>query len=174
LSQQKNLYNVILPLFIILIGCIFIAYNDYKDSFYIDDTQVNQEINDNTLKIISSSENKDMEDNIRNYAKSQGIDVLFEYAGTLDIMEKLNMGEKYDAVWTSNSIWLYMLNKEVSILNSKSTSTNPVVFAIKESKAQELGFKDKKEVTKEAEEIDKRNKEIDKKIENILKKIFEN
>lgn len=143
MSQQKNLYNVILPLFIILIGCIFIAYNDYKDSFYIDDTQVNQEINDNTLKIISSSENKDMEDNIRNYAKSQGIDVLFEYAGTLDIMEKLNMGEKYDAVWTSNSIWLYMLNKEVSILNSKSTSTNPVVFAIKESKAQELGFKDK-------------------------------
>lgn len=64
MSQQKNLYNVILPLFIILIGCIFIAYNDYKDSFYIDDTQVNQEINDNTLKIISSSENKDMEDNI--------------------------------------------------------------------------------------------------------------
>jgi len=41
-------------------------------------------------------------------------------------------------------------------------------------KAVDLGFKDKKEVTKEAEEIDKRNKEIDKKIENILKKIFEN
>lgn len=144
MNQQKNLNNVILPLFIILIGCICIAYYDYKDKIFNNDNiQYNQEINDNTFKIISSSENKDMEECITNYAKKQGIDISLEYAGTLDIMEKLNMGEKYDAVWTSNSIWLYMLNKEVLISNSKSTSTNPVVFAVKDSKAKELGFKDK-------------------------------
>ena len=56
---------------------------------------------------------------------------------------KINQGENYDAVWLSNSIWGYMLDSSVSLSNSKCTSINPVVFAIKKSKAQELGFVDK-------------------------------
>ena len=55
-------------------------------------------------------------------------------------MQKLNSGEKYDAVWLSNSIWGYMLDSSVKLSNSKSTSINPVVFGIKKSKANELGF----------------------------------
>lgn len=55
-------------------------------------------------------------------------------------MDKLNNGEKYDAVWISNSIWLYMLDSNVKVLNSKYTSINPIVFGIKKSKAQELDF----------------------------------
>ena len=55
-------------------------------------------------------------------------------------MSKLNNGEKYDAVWCSNSIWLYMLDSKIKTTNSKSTSINPVVFGIKKSKAEELGF----------------------------------
>lgn len=94
----------------------------------------------NEFKIISSSENKDLENVLTNYAKQNDLDINIEYAGTIDIMDRLNSGEKYDAVWTSNSIWLYMLNNNVSIKNSKSTSINPVVFGIKKSKAQELGF----------------------------------
>ena len=64
-------------------------------------------------------------------------------------MEKLNNGENYDAVWCSNSIWLYMLNDDISIKNSKSTSINPVVFGIEKSKAQELGFIGKEVYTKD-------------------------
>lgn len=94
----------------------------------------------NTLKIISSSENEDLEGFLMTYAKSQNINLDIDYAGTLEIMEKLNNGEYYDAVWASNSIWLYMLDDSISVSESKSTSTNPVVFAIKESKALELGF----------------------------------
>lgn len=56
-------------------------------------------------------------------------------------MEKLNSGENYDAVWASNSIWLYMLDSsKIRISDSKSTSINPVVFAVTKSKAEELGF----------------------------------
>ena len=95
---------------------------------------------DGALKIISSSENEDLEEIIKNYAKTKGYDVDIEYAGTLDIMSKLNNGEEYDAVWLSNSIWMYMLDKNVSTSNSKCTSINPVVFGITKSKAQELGF----------------------------------
>ena len=69
------------------------------------------------------------------YAKKNNIDVSIDYAGTIEIMSKLNNGEKYDAVWCSNSIWLYMLDSKIKTTNSKSTSINPVVFGIKKSKA---------------------------------------
>ena len=83
---------------------------------------------DNTFKIISSTENKDIEKIKQNYAKKNNIDVSIDYAGTIEIMSKLNNGEKYDAVWCSNSIWLYMLDSKIKTTNSKSTSINPVVF----------------------------------------------
>ena len=102
-----------------------------------------------TLHIISSSENKDLEPIIQEYAKSKKYDIDIEYAGTLDIMEKLNSGEYYDAVWTSNSIWLYMLDSSVKTSDSKFTSINPVIFGIKKSKAQELGFIGKEVYTKD-------------------------
>lgn len=94
----------------------------------------------NTFNIIASQENKDLEEVIQNYAKSKKYNVNIEYAGTLEIMDKLNNGEKYDAVWISNSIWLYMLDSNVKVSNSKYTSINPIVFGIKKSKAQELDF----------------------------------
>ena len=101
------------------------------------------------FRIISSSENQDLEQIIRNFARKNNIDLQIEYAGTIDIMDRLNSGEQYDAVWTSNSIWLYMLNSKVKVSNSKSTSINPVVFGIKKSKANELGFIGKDVYTKD-------------------------
>lgn len=103
----------------------------------------------NQFKIISSSENEDLEDILKEYATSQNINLEIEYAGTLEIMDKLNSGESYDAVWTSNSIWLYMLDESVAISDSKSTSINPVVFAVKKHKAEELGFIGKEIYTKD-------------------------
>lgn len=105
--------------------------------------------NNKYFRIISSSENKDLEDILRNYAQKNNIDLSLEYAGTIDIMDKLNSGEEYDAVWTSNSIWLYMLSNSSKVKNSKSTSINPVVFGIKKSKAKELDFIDKDVYTKD-------------------------
>ena len=93
-----------------------------------------------TFRIIASSENKDFDNVIKNYANKKGYDIDIEYAGTLDIMQKLNEGEQYDAVWISNSIWLYMLDSKVKVTDSKYTSINPVIFGIKKSKAQELGL----------------------------------
>lgn len=110
------------------------------------------------FRIISSTENKDLEDVIRNYARKNFINIDIEYAGTIDIMDRLNNGEEYDAVWTSNSIWLYMLNNNIKLKNSKSTSINPVVFGIKKSKAKELGFIDKEIYTKDILSAIKSNK----------------
>ena len=102
-----------------------------------------------TFSILSSQENEDLEPIIMDYASKQGYDVEITYQGTLDMMETLNSGEKYDAVWASNAIWLYMLDSSVKTSDSSSTSINPVVFAIKKSKAEELGFTNRKIVTQD-------------------------
>ena len=101
-----------------------------------------------TFKIISSSENEDLDTELKEFADSKNVNLEIEYAGTLEIMDRLNSGEKFDAVWTSNSIWIYMLDN-VSVSNSKSTSINPVVFGITKSKAEELGFIGKDIYTKD-------------------------
>lgn len=104
----------------------------------------------NTFKLISSTENKDIENELKKFAKDEGINLEIDYAGTIDIMQKLNKGEEYDAVWVSNSIWLYMLDStKVKTSNSKSTSINPVVFGITKQKAEELGFVNKDIYTKD-------------------------
>ena len=49
----------------------------------------------------------------------------------------------------SNSIWLSMLDSSVKTSNLRSTSITPVIFGIKDSKAENLGFKNKKVYTKD-------------------------
>lgn len=114
---------------------------------------------ENTFKIISSTENVDLEIMLENFALDNNIDLDIEYAGTIEIMDKLNSGEEYDAVWTSNSIWMYMLNSDVvSTSDSKSTSINPVVFGITKSKAQELELIGKELYTKDIVNLIKERK----------------
>ena len=93
-----------------------------------------------TFKLLMSNENSDIEPLITDYFKKKKIKFSIDYAGTLDIMEKINNEEDYDAIWASNSIWLYMLNNTSIVTNSKSTSINPIVFGIKKSLAEKLGF----------------------------------
>jgi len=114
---------------------------------------------DSTFKIISSTENEDLEIVLEKFALDNNIDLDIEYAGTIEIMNKLNSGEKYDAVWTSNSIWMYMLNSEVvTTSDSKSTSINPVVFGVNKTKAQDLGLIGKELYTRDIVNLIKERK----------------
>lgn len=96
------------------------------------------------FNILSSYENKDLEDDIIKYGKKHKINIDFTYMGDLDIVDELNSDTSYyDAVWLSNSIWLYMLDNSYKVSESKSISISPVVMGIKKSKAKELGLIDK-------------------------------
>ena len=95
---------------------------------------------DKYFKIITNEENRQFSYKIIDYADKNNIDVIFDYADDLEIVDKLNANpQDYDAVWMSNSTWLYMSTK-ARMLNTKSTNINPVVFGIKKSKAEKLGF----------------------------------
>ena len=97
--------------------------------------------NDKVFSLITTPENKVLEETINKFARKNAIDIDITYADNLDIVDKLNSGEKYDAVWASNSIWLDMLDSsKVSTSDSKSTSVTPIVIGIKNSKAKELGL----------------------------------
>ncbi len=142
-KQQKS--TLIFVLIVVLLCLLPLWLTKEKNN----NIEQNVYTSSKNFRIISSSENQDLENIILDFASKNNIDIDIEYAGTLDIMEKLNNGEEYDAVWTSNSIWLYMLDSSVKVSNSESTSINPVVFAITKSKAESLGFIGKEIYTKD-------------------------
>ena len=97
-----------------------------------------------TFKIIASTSTKNMSNDIKEFAKKEGFNVDIDYYGDLEIVDILNEdSSKYDAVWISNSIWLYMLDNTYLTTDSKSIVIDPVVMALEKSKAMELGFVDK-------------------------------
>lgn len=99
-------------------------------------------INDKkSFRILANLDNKDFMDELVKYGKSEHIKVNVEYADDLEAVDMLEEDNNYDAVWMSNSVWLYMLNN-AKVSNSKSISINPVVMGVKKSKAKELGFVD--------------------------------
>lgn len=139
MNKNKKQVNIIIIVFIVLYILLSVLFEGNKKE-KSNKISYNNNNTSKTFKIISSSENEELENVIKSYAEQKGYDIDIDYSGTLDIMQKLNNGEKYDAVWVSNSIWLYMLNSDVSIKDSKCTSINPVIFGITKSKAEELGF----------------------------------
>ena len=149
----KNKKPIIITIIVIAFVYFFIGSNIKK--------VINYEAgyNDKTFKIISSKENEQLEEIVKKYANKKHYKIEIKYADTLDIMSELNSGSKYDAVWASNSIWLYMLDsKKVSVTNSKSTSINPVIFAIQKKKAEELGLTKENIYTKDIVEAIKTKK----------------
>lgn len=99
-------------------------------------------INDKkSFRILANPDNKDFMEELVKYGKGEHINVYVEYADDLEAVDMLDVENNYDAVWMSNSVWLYMLNN-ARVSNSKSISINPVVMGIKKSKASELGFVD--------------------------------
>ena len=95
---------------------------------------------DNSFTVLSSSENKDLEQMLLEFAEKNKIDLKFEYTGSLNIPSMIKSSQKdYDAVWSSNSIWNASISNSI-LKNSKSISVNPVIFAVKESRYKDLGF----------------------------------
>ena len=99
--------------------------------------------NKGSFTILSNNDNSVFDAEIISFAKENKIDVEIKHADDLEAIDMLESNSSlYDAVWLSNSTWLYMLDG-VKTLNSKSININPVVFGVKKSKANSLGFVNK-------------------------------
>ena len=114
---------------------------------------------DQVFRILASTSTKKMDKNLIRYGRRHNIDVEIEHYGDLEIVDMLNTdSSKYDAVWISNSIWLYMLDNSYLTTDSKSIVIDPVVMGITKSKAKELGFVDKDVYNKDILEVIKSGK----------------
>lgn len=133
----KKLISVIVGLIIFLI-LIIIVSNKKNSTISIGGLKAA-----NYLKIISSNENKDLEEIVNEFEREYNIEIDITYDNTLDIIDRLNSGEDYDAVWISNSMWFNMLNSDIRINDAAITNINPVVFGIRKKKAKELDLIDK-------------------------------
>ena len=102
------------------------------------------------LRIVAGSENKELEPIIEQYAKDNKQSIEIDYLGSLDIMRMLSDEEiKYDAAWPASSIWLNMGDTNHVLKYQETTSQSPVVFGIKKSLAEDLGFEGRDVTVKE-------------------------
>jgi Ca-activated chloride channel family protein len=101
-----------------------------------------------SLAIVSGSENAALEPLLQQFAKEQRIGLSVKYMGSVDISLELAKGaaSQFDAVWPASSLWLDLGDKQGAVKNAKSVMRSPVVFAVRKSIAEKLGW-DKKDVT---------------------------
>lgn len=138
--MKGNKNNNIIGVIIVLI----LAYFWLSPMFEGKTSIIDNSEDDKTFRIIASTSTSSMDDKLIKYGKKNHIKVEIEHYGDLEIVDRLNNDSKpYDAVWISNSIWLYMLDNSYLTTDSKSIVIDPVVMGINKSKAKELGFVDK-------------------------------
>ena len=91
--------------------------------------------------ILSGSENEPIEKIVKDFGDKNGMNIEFKYKGSVDIMLELqNNTAVYDAVWPASGIWITLGDNQKKVKYQQSIMTSPVVFGIKKSIAQKLGF----------------------------------
>ena len=136
-ENKKNGFKGLIIILAIIFVMKFFSIDIFDDDY--DDNTARKD--DNVFRIIASTSTKKMDEKLIKYAKKNHIKVEIDHYGDLEIVDTLNSGTKYyDAVWISNSLWLYMLDNSNLVTDSKSIVIDPVVMGISKSKAKELGF----------------------------------
>jgi len=97
------------------------------------------------LRIVAGSESKEIEHIIRDVADDNGFDVEMHYLGSVDMMLELQKAEfPFDAVLPANSMWIRLGDEDRHRVSGEaSIMRSPVVFGVKRSRAQELGWIDR-------------------------------
>ncbi|MDK2866231.1 MAG: Ca-activated chloride channel [Clostridiales bacterium] len=98
-----------------------------------------------TLTIISGSENETLEPILKDFERETGIHVEMQYKGSVDMMMEMQTDaiNQYDAVWPANSLWISIGDTSHKIEHASSIMTSPIVFGVRKSLAEALNLVDK-------------------------------
>ena len=91
------------------------------------------------LRILAGSELKELEPEILSAAHSAGVTVALSYAGTLDIVDRVNEGVPVDAILPPNGAYPSLGLKRKAVAKEKLFYSR-VALGVKESKAHALGW----------------------------------
>ncbi|SOD29950.1 Ca-activated chloride channel family protein [Variovorax sp. YR752] len=95
-----------------------------------------------TFTILAGSELKDLEAPIVAAAKAAGVDVKLSYAGTLDIVERINAGERFDAILPPNGAYPALALQTKPLARDKLFYSR-IALGVKSAKAAQLGWNKK-------------------------------
>jgi Ca-activated chloride channel family protein len=100
------------------------------------------------LSVLAGSELKDIEPLLPQVQTATGVRVVLNYAGTLEAVERLQSGDGADAAWLASNRYA-MLTPAVKarVLASERTMLTPVVLGLRSSKAAQLGWDQRSDVT---------------------------
>lgn len=85
-----------------------------------------------TFRLLTTPENELLVQYVERYCANKNVSCQVTYMGDIDCINELSVNSgDYDAVWLSNSMWLYRLDNTVSVTNSKSTGIVPIVVGVR-------------------------------------------
>lgn len=93
----------------------------------------------NAFSVLAGSELKDVEPQLVEAARQAGVALRIEYAGTLDIVERINGGEAFDALLPPNGAYPALALHTPPAAREKLFYSR-VALGVKESKARQLGW----------------------------------
>lgn len=89
--------------------------------------------------ILAGSELKDIAPQVAEEAKKAGVTLHFEYAGTLDIIDRVNRGEKIDGIWVANGAYTGLALQAKPAASTKIMYSQ-IVLGVKPAVAAALGW----------------------------------
>lgn len=135
--SRMRIISILVALMLLLSSCAFGSDGGKKS----DSNKSRFGSGGELLRIVSGSENKELEPLIKAYTDNNKVTIEMTYMGSVDIMRQLKSNtSEYDAVWPASSIWISMGDKDFRVKHTESTSLSPVVFGIKKSLAESMGF----------------------------------
>ncbi len=91
------------------------------------------------FKILAGSELKDFGQTMTDKAKAAGVEIKFTYAGTLDIVDRVNAGEQFDAILPPNGAYPALALKP-KIIASDKLFYSRIAIGIRAAKLHALGW----------------------------------
>ena len=91
------------------------------------------------FKVLAGSEVRDLEPALKAAAAGVGVDLQLSYTGTLDIVERINAGEAFDAILPANGAYPSLALTTKPLAREKLFYSR-VALGVKQAKAQALGW----------------------------------
>ncbi|GAC1390806.1 MAG: substrate-binding domain-containing protein [Vulcanimicrobiaceae bacterium] len=101
----------------------------------------------NTLSLIAGSELKDLEPYLDQIKQQTGVTLALTYSGTFAGIDRIEGGEPFDGAWFSQAKYLVMSDTAHRVKTQTKIMLSPVVLAVKQSTAHELGWDHNPNVT---------------------------
>jgi Ca-activated chloride channel family protein len=100
------------------------------------------------LHVLAGSELKDLEPVLPDLTKTTGINLKFDYIGTLDGAQAIATGDSHPLAWFSSNRYLTLLpGAAKKILDQQRIMLSPVVLGVKASTAKRFGWEGNPKIT---------------------------